>query len=702
MSLLTPLFIAGLLGISLPILFHLIRRSPSGRLPFSSLMFLSPSPPRLTRRSRIDHWLLLLLRALALLLLALAFSRPFLRQTAGFAVRGSHGRRIAILLDTSASMQRSGVWEQAGRKVNLLLKELSPTDRVALYRFDQQVTEVVGFDHSLRSNQQQRHALLRNQLKQLSPGWHHTDLGLALTTAAMELRALADQDQIHVDATLQVVLISDLQQGATLNHLEAFDWPKDVKLQVRPLQCPTKTNASLHLVADRTQSDQTDKNWRLRIDNCSESSLETYRVQWANDEGPVTSVQPRSIYVLPGSSHVMRLPERKTASWDRLILTGDKQPFDNTLFLAPRIQETIEIAFFGSGSKGNPNDLLYYLNNVFSDDPLREIKVVQILQSRQLKIPRTTPLKLVVASGRLDVDAANTLRNYVSQGGHLLYVIPEGTEEASLQRLMKDERLHLQEADVTNYAMLSDIEFSHPLFAPFAGTQFRDFKTIHFWHYRKLDLAPSPTRRILARFDTNDVAMIEEDLGRGKIWLLASGWQPTDSQLARSKKFLPLMVGILERSLGILGGVPQYYVGEEVNCLTFDQQPESLTIHNPRQDKFRLVKNETTFKETSLPGIYRWETEKKRGVFAVNLDPKESQTAALDQSRLEQHGVQLGRQLSSEEEQERERPMRDRELENRQKFWQWLIAAAVVIVLSETWLAGRLARSQTTDPKETT
>ena len=86
MSLLTPLYIAGRLGRSLPILFHLIRRSPSGQIPFSSLMFLSPSPPRLTRRSRIDHWLLLLLRAMVLLLLVLAFSRPFLRQSTNLSL----------------------------------------------------------------------------------------------------------------------------------------------------------------------------------------------------------------------------------------------------------------------------------------------------------------------------------------------------------------------------------------------------------------------------------------------------------------------------------------------------------------------------------------------------------------------------------------------------------------------------------------
>ncbi|HEX5445854.1 MAG TPA: BatA domain-containing protein, partial [Pirellulales bacterium] len=82
MGWLTPLYLAGLAALSLPLLLHLIRRTPRGRQAFSSLMFLSPSPPRLTRRSRVDHWLLLLLRLAAIALLALAFARPFLRESA--------------------------------------------------------------------------------------------------------------------------------------------------------------------------------------------------------------------------------------------------------------------------------------------------------------------------------------------------------------------------------------------------------------------------------------------------------------------------------------------------------------------------------------------------------------------------------------------------------------------------------------------
>ena len=52
MSALSPLYLLGLLAVAAPIIFHLIRRAPKGEVPFSSLLFLTPSPPRLTRRSR--------------------------------------------------------------------------------------------------------------------------------------------------------------------------------------------------------------------------------------------------------------------------------------------------------------------------------------------------------------------------------------------------------------------------------------------------------------------------------------------------------------------------------------------------------------------------------------------------------------------------------------------------------------------------
>src|SRR6188508_3042846 len=107
MSMLVPLYLAGLTALALPIIYHLVRRTPRGRQDFSSLMFLAPTPPRLTRRSRLDHLLLLALR-----LLAVAFARPFLREEAALSMTDLAGRRVALLVDTSASMRRGDLWRQ--------------------------------------------------------------------------------------------------------------------------------------------------------------------------------------------------------------------------------------------------------------------------------------------------------------------------------------------------------------------------------------------------------------------------------------------------------------------------------------------------------------------------------------------------------------------------------------------------------------
>src|SRR6187402_2071161 len=126
MGFLAPLYFAGLLAIALPIIFHLIRRTPQGRQTFSSLMFLTPSPPRLTRRSRLDNLLLLLLRGLALALLAFAFARPLFYRQSDMNISEAEGRRIALVVDTSASMRRGDLWTQAVRRVDKVLDGLSP------------------------------------------------------------------------------------------------------------------------------------------------------------------------------------------------------------------------------------------------------------------------------------------------------------------------------------------------------------------------------------------------------------------------------------------------------------------------------------------------------------------------------------------------------------------------------------------------
>src|SRR3954462_9463446 len=117
MSFLTPLFLLGALAVAFPVGFPLIRRTPRERVSFSSLMFLEASPPRITKRSRLEHILLLLLRCAVLCLLALAFARPFFPKPMPPSKSENQSSRVAILVDTSASMRREDLWNQAKQRV---------------------------------------------------------------------------------------------------------------------------------------------------------------------------------------------------------------------------------------------------------------------------------------------------------------------------------------------------------------------------------------------------------------------------------------------------------------------------------------------------------------------------------------------------------------------------------------------------------
>ena len=188
MSFLTPFYILGLAAVAAPIIFHLIRRSPKGEVPFSSLMFLSPTPPRLTRRSRLDNVLLLLLRATALSLLVFAFARPFLRQAAQLDFGDVPQRRIALLIDTSASMRRGDLWSRAQALAGQVLGECRPTDQLAVFAFDATFRPLLSFHESATLDPARRQTIARAHVDRLAPTWSATNLGQGMvdTVAAIE------------------------------------------------------------------------------------------------------------------------------------------------------------------------------------------------------------------------------------------------------------------------------------------------------------------------------------------------------------------------------------------------------------------------------------------------------------------------------------------------------------------------------------
>src|SRR3954468_3003588 len=210
MSFFAPLFLIGALAIAGPIVFHLIRRTTRERTIFSSLMFLQPTPPRLTRRSRLEHILLLIFRCAVLMLFALAFARPFFKKPIVESSSAS-GRRTIVLVDVSASMRRANLWSDAREHAAAILRRASPGDQVALWTFDRKITPIVTFEEWNRAAMNARAALALDRLATLFPGWAGTRVGDAVLQAA---EALGDSTGNSPKLRGQINLVTDLQEGS--------------------------------------------------------------------------------------------------------------------------------------------------------------------------------------------------------------------------------------------------------------------------------------------------------------------------------------------------------------------------------------------------------------------------------------------------------------------------------------------------------
>src|SRR5687768_2528902 len=146
MSFFTPLFLLGVLAVVGPILFHLIRRTTREVTPFSSLMFLQPTPPRVTRRSRLENLWLLLLRCMVLALLALAFARPLFQQAASAPPVSESRKRVVVLIDTSASMRRGDLWKAAQARAEERIRKVDAEGELAVLGFARATTPLVTFE----------------------------------------------------------------------------------------------------------------------------------------------------------------------------------------------------------------------------------------------------------------------------------------------------------------------------------------------------------------------------------------------------------------------------------------------------------------------------------------------------------------------------------------------------------------------------
>ncbi len=630
MDFLAPMFAAiGVAAASIPVVLHMLRRAPTQDMPFSVVKFLKPSRPKLTRRSNIEHWPLMLLRILALVLIGLAFARPFLREVIPLDLQDDVVQSVTILVDKSASMRRDGIYEKVQQAIRETVDELGDQDLLNIAWFSNSSRTLLSRERWETASADERAAMVEGVVENYEPDWMATNTGTAMRMAADEL-AQESKDRRNVKVR-RLVLITDFQRGSDLDELKSGQWPANVEVQLKTLEPTKKGNVGVTFVNDR-RADRI----RVRVSSAGDSVQQEFGLQPFDISGAAVGKQIK-VTVAAGQRRSLILPAADPQAGKSIVgveLQGDDHPFDNVIDLPEVENPIVKVAHIGPAVKNDPESMRYYLQRVLDGNVERDVQLVDLVKGDNVVLPIPVDVRFVVVTDSVPPGLQNSVSEFLERSGTLLIAPPSVDAVLSLKKFLP-KKFTAVEADVNEYAMLGNIDFEHPLFSTFSDARFADFSSIKFWQHRNLVLpqAAQPRVRqtggdtksasvqadgsssdsavqaavgssvedeqdghcsIVAKFDSGQPAIVEVNTGeRGRIIVFATGWHPTDSQWALSTRFPPLLTRILSLASPTQKEQIQQTVGDVIRPGELVSSDEWAVTH-PDGTETRWDHNSTT------------------------------------------------------------------------------------------------------------
>ena len=701
MSFLTPAFFLGALALAIPVIIHLTNREKREVVDFPSLMFLRRIPYRSVRRQRLRHLLLFALRCLALLLLILAFARPFFDSPTAASALPLGPREVIFVLDHSYSMGYENRLERAKDEIRGQIGALGPDERASFVVF----SDRAEISNQPTSDKDQLNAIVNS----VTLSARTTRYGPALTLA----KKIVDESSL---TRKEVVLLSDFQRLGWEGDEDVW-FPADTSFTTIDVGSPTSNNLAVTgVILERNKIDKTARaSERERL-------IATARVTYKAPDGdpPLEtniklelngrSLQSKKLQLTPNSS--------TTVSFDPLTLPGgvsrgtiqldaDKLEIDNAYHFVLWPGQSLNVLSLD----GNRRRSLYVRRALaIGDRPSfrLESKRMSQLGAADLEGRHVVLLNDVASIGAA---RARLLERFVSEGGGLIVALGEASGRNSFTgdaaRLLPAPPGASTDRSRDWGGTLSYLDYGSPVFDIFGAPHSGDFSAAKFFRYRTFE-GPIASG-ILARFDDGAIALAEKTIGDGRVLVWTSTLDTFWNDLALQPVFLPFLHQLIKYAAGYAEFNPWYTVGEVADLEQFfartgeDIAPDgkriadlvvsapsgTRTIISPDEKRALLSLSEQGFYELRRAGSGSGTAQAM--ALASNLDLTESDLAKLDPEELV--ASVTFRDLIADDAPGAGETVADQE--GRQGFWWYLLVAAFVLLVTETILSNRLSRTRT-------
>lgn len=654
MNLLLPAFLGATVLVGLPLLLHLLRRQPRRLVPFPSLRFLGHDALRDSNRQRLRRWLTLLLRCLLILLIAIAFSRPFwpLEHT-------DDSRAVIVVVDNSYSMQAEGRREEVLAWLNPQLKELRPPDELGVLLLHPTPTWLAPLTTDLDAG--------RAVFKSFPTGYETSRYRAGLELAALKLNLTRAKHK-------QILVAGDQQQLAWSGVRFDHELPAGIKLFTAPVAAaPRRQAAVTALKAARTADGQVALEATLRSfgPGIDERTVTFYSGEQA--------LGTRRCGLTPGRTQTVRaefaVPDFSAAMLLRASVDGDALPVDDVAYavLAATHDRRVLLSDAAAGAKVD-----------FLRTALESVRAGALPSFRVDPLPPTAPWpvsSVVVLRGASAFRSAAALDAFVAGGGSA-WVLCDGSPEQAAWLTSHGVTISAARPPTGEKLKLRDIALEHPLFAPFNGHSIAPLLAPTFrrgWAIDGAGIEP------LARWPDRSVAIAEIATGGGRLLVTGFGETRIDSTFPLEASYVPFV----HQAIAWLAQneVSTADTGRVGTLLALPGAGDWRAVLSPKIAPPEKVADAVT---PDAPGIYAFEQEGTRRLFAINVDTAESDLApwpkSEDFNRLvaaEPSGLDTAQLLTN-----RDQPVDEQLVDERQAWW-WLIIIAVVVLYMELALANR-------------
>ncbi|MDG2391293.1 MAG: BatA domain-containing protein [Planctomycetaceae bacterium] len=660
----SPSMLFGLGAASIPIIIHLLHKRRYKKTSWAAMKFLMEAARQQSRRLRWEQLIVLLVRCLAVMLLAMAFSRPFF-ENAFSSVSGRAPRHIIVVLDDSFSMGHlignETRLEQGKEAVRQLLQ-----------------TSVSGDGYSLLCLSDERQSNL------LAPTFRQDSFlaeleKIGLTEQPIDLHgALARLESLLIDSPQprekELLIVSDFQQK---------DWsPTGTKKQLLESRLARLASENVHFTflnvggGDIGNVAITDLNVEpqpvligqpssitVTLQSFAGQPLENLAVELLIDDRSVASQsinEPRK-----QSTDITFLHNWQSAGPKKIVvkMVGDRLEADNQRFQVVVVRDAISVLLVEGQPAGSPREQSsHYLRTALetvmhptTSAPLFDITVTDLPGMTELPLQNYEVLALCNLPGISSHQSA-MVRRHLSSGGGLLLIQGDQTDAQSWNaqlNLFNDQAwpLTLNRSDPSTESVWGFLtsELNHPVVKLFAGNPGTGLDAAVIWQRVAWTVDDADRIETILSFDDGTPAIVEVDLPVGRCLQMALSCDATSGSWAPlNGSFPPIAIEMIRYLAVHNGDNSKYLVGQTLEgLLPADQFIPEITVTDPAGKSISLEPTAMSsenplrgwlFDENSKSGFYQigfGQPSLPTQYIAVNVDAQEGNLTAADPKQLE-------------------------------------------------------------------